>query len=138
MFFCPNCDNVFDITNLNDKGEKQDGGAGVDWQEVISKILAKEDIDQKTVDQISVESLVKQDIYNGLKSSVKEYVHNKVLELTKDVEKKLKGTEAKETQNRMYFICRNCGTTKQIKDGTLLFSKVSGDISQSYVASDLR
>ncbi len=134
MFFCPNCDNVFDITNVT---KEQAGGVKLNYQELVNKILLKEVIDQNSITQLSLEELVKQDAYNNLKSTHREYVFNKVMELTKEIEKKLKDTEFKESLNRMYFICKNCGTTKKIKENTKLFSKVSSDVSQGYVASDL-
>jgi uncharacterized protein YlaI/transcription elongation factor Elf1 len=134
MFFCPNCDNVFDITNIN---KEQGGGAKLDYQELVNRILLKETIESDIISQLSLDDLVKHDAYNNLKPTHREYVFNKVMELTKNIEKKLKDTDVKESQNRMYFICKNCGTTKRIKPNTLLFSKVSNDISQSYVASDL-
>ncbi len=138
MFFCPNCDNVFDITSITkEQTGGANGGAKLDYQELINKILLKEEIDQNSISQLSLDELVKQDAYNNLKSTHREYVYNKVMELMKYIEKKLKDVEIKESPNKMYFICKNCGTTKKIKENTLLFSKVSSDISQSYVASDL-
>jgi hypothetical protein len=136
MFFCPNCNNIFDITNVSSSSE-QAGGSKINYDEVIIKILKKESLDDDTIKMLSLNDLMKQESYNNLKSAHKEYVFNKVVDLTKMNESQLKNTEMKKVMDTMYFICKNCGTTKKIKEGTLIFSKVSSDIAQSYVASDL-
>lgn len=137
MFFCPNCNNIFNITSLS-KDNKLEGGAKlVDYNDLIKKILSKAIIDESQIQDLSIENLLKQETYNNLKSTYKEYVYNKVMELTKVQENKLKNTEIKESNDEVYFICNNCGTTKRVKENTLIFSKVSNDISQSYVATDL-
>jgi hypothetical protein len=133
MFFCHNCDNLFNITNLT----QQKGGDRVNYDEIVKKILAKEQIDKATIPLLSVNELIKQESYNNLKSAQKEYIYNKIADLTKLNEGNLKNVEVKDVPDKVYFLCTNCGTTKKIKENTLIFSKVSNDISQSYVASDL-
>lgn len=135
MFFCHNCNNIFDITNIP---HSQKGGAKtVDYNEIIKKILLKDNIDELTAKDLSIGELIKQEAYNSLKPTHREYVYNKIMELTKINESKLKNTELKEEPDKVYFLCKNCGTSKKIKENTLVFSKVSNDISQSYVATDL-
>jgi ribosomal protein S27AE len=137
MFFCPNCNNLFNITNLAKHNKQLEGGKVVNYDELIKKILSKETIDDSQIEGLSIENLLKQETYNSLKPTHREYVYNKVMDLTKIQENKLKNTEMKEHHDEVYFICNNCGTTKKVKENTLIFSKVSNDISQSYVASDL-
>jgi hypothetical protein len=137
MFFCPNCNNLFNITNLSKNNKQLEGGKNVDYDDLIKRILAKETIDDSQVQGLTIDNLLKQEFYNSLKPTHREYVYNKVLDLTKVQETKLKNTEIKEQGDEVHFICNNCGTTKKVKENTLIFSKVSNDISQSYIASDL-
>jgi hypothetical protein len=134
MFFCPNCDNLFNITNVV---PDQKGGDRVNYGSVITSILAKEQIDKVLAEKLSVVELVKQEEYNSLKSTQKEYVYNKVTELTKMNENKLKNVEIKDVPDKVYLKCSNCATTKKVKENTLIFSRVSDNVSQGHVASDL-
>lgn len=142
MFLCPNCRNIFDITNVNTElqqtGGNQNGGApNVNYDEIITKILNKEFISDTISKQLSLDDLTKKDSYNSLKSSSKEYVYNKVAELLHTYEESLKNVEIKKSTTELQFICNNCGTKEKIKENTLIFSKVSNDISQSYVSPNL-
>jgi hypothetical protein len=135
MFLCPNCKNIFDITNTL---TVQSGGAkNINYEEIITKILMKEVLEEEIIKILKIDDITKQESYNNLKLSNREYVYNKVMELTKMHEENLKNIDIKKPLSDMYFICKNCGTTKKIKENTLIFSKVSSDISQSYVAPDL-
>jgi hypothetical protein len=117
--------------------QHQKGGDRVDYDDIIKKILGKEIIGPDVAVKLSVKELLKQESYNNLKSNQKEYVYNKIADLTKINQDDIKKIEVKDVPDKVYFLCTNCGTTKQIKENTLIFSKVSNDISQSYVASDL-
>lgn len=138
MFLCPNCKNIFDITNSLIE-QPQTGGAvtPIKYDEVITKILEKEHIDDNTVKQLSLDDLVKKDAYNTLKASSKEYVYNRIADLLHIYEENLKNVDIKKSSSELQFICNNCGTKEKIKENTLIFSKVSNDISQSYVAPNL-
>ena len=69
-----------------------------------------------------------------LKSVEKEYVHNKLNDLLPLNKKKI--ADGKQITDNAQFICNNCGYTEKIKAGTLIFSKYSNDISQSYSTDD--
>lgn len=132
MYFCPNCNNVFDITKNPHEGKEQQGGAK-DYITIIDKIINKEEITKADVEKFNLENLIKDPTYKKLKVDQKELVYNTIQQLL-PAEKKIK--EKEEAPEKAYFICKNCGFLKPVDDGTLIFSRVSNDISQSYTASD--
>ena len=161
MYFCPNCNNVFDIT----KGTTQSGGEMVNnseifsssmeetlidqhliggeshdkYEKLISKILKNEKIDSDEIKKISVDDLIKSVSYKKLKNKQREEVYNKIQDLLPNEQKKLMKNEgANQPTEKAYFICNNCGNRQRIKEGTLIFSRVSNDIAQSYSSSDVK
>ena len=162
MYFCPNCNNVFDITKTSTKGgAKSDisdmeieaamqsesseenilmGGAKNDiYTDIITKLLHNGKISDEEIAEISLDNLVKSSTYKKLKHAEKEVVYNKLQDLVPLEKKKvLKEETVKQQVDKAYFICNNCGYMKPIPDGTLIFSKVSTDIAQSYSSSDFK
>jgi len=157
MYFCPNCNNVFDIT----KGVAQNGGSNDElikesedyelliknfiggekeneYENLITKILNNQNIDQNFLDKISVEDFIKSAEYKKLKNKQREQVYNKIQDLLPNDKKKIMKEGIKQNSEKAYFICNNCGNRKQIEEGTLIFSKVSADIAQSYSSSDVK
>ena len=154
MYYCPECSNVFDITK---SVGKQKGGelteeslettssseslqtttGGANINELIDKILTNT-IEQNDLSGITLDILTKSVDYKKLKAKDKEYVYNKLQDLLPTEEKKIMKEEAVTKKiEKAYFICNNCGYTKPIEEGTLIFSRVSSDISQNYSGSDL-
>lgn len=154
MYFCPKCDTVFDIEkgsedlkggsnkkiisesseNISTSSTQSKGGADID--EIIKKILAKEELDDNILKEISLNDLIKNSEYKKLKTQNKEFVYNKFLDLL-PLDKKNLPFDQKIT-DMAYFICKNCGYSEKMKPGTLIFSKVSSDISQSYKTEDIK
>ena len=131
MFFCPNCNNIFDITSSNTQSGPLSGG--YDYKDYINKVLKKRPIGAEIKD-ITLNDLTKSDSFNKLDADEKSYVYNKTAELLKtDNEWKNKKIEMKDNAE---FICNNCGTRKKIKEKTLIFSRASSDVAQGYVAND--
>lgn len=153
MFFCPNCNNSFDIAKISlaktqDKKEKQEhkqqelkhqelkhqeGGDSKDKQHIedlITKILRKEQISELDVKDVPVESVTSNPVYKKLKEKDKEIVYNAVLDVKpKDLKPKDKEVESSSIAN---FICKNCGFIKKIEPRTKIFSRTSDDISQTF------
>lgn len=136
MFFCQNCDNVFDIM----KGETKQSG-GVNNKDLITKILKNVTLDakeMKDLESINIDEFIHSPEYNKLKSNQKEFVYNKIQELLPLEFKKILTEEIKQSADeKAYFVCNNCGNKKAIRKGTLIFSKVSSDIAQSYSSADV-
>lgn len=137
MFFCPNCNNSFDIAKTapsKDKAKKekkQTGGKSID--ELIDKILAKEGVTQDDVKGVTVDNLTKNPRYKKLKSKDKEHVFNTIQDLLPKAAKVVSKTETTQLGSiRAYFVCDNCGFTKKIEPRTKIFSRSSDDISQTF------
>lgn len=144
MFFCPNCNYAFDITKSS---STQKGGVVEESSEnisdtldqygkIIKAILDKEDPGDLT--KISIDNLLKNTTYKKLKNKQKEYVYNVVQDLLPKTDKKLlqEKTDKLGDQNKAFFVCNNCGFLKKIEPQTLIFSRTSESISQSYSVQD--
>jgi len=171
MFFCPNCNNVFNIT----RGTTQLGGelerqkdmfpditttesttdsttesttgnmtptsqeGGDDINDIINKILDNEEITTDTIGNIPFDDIIKSITYKKLKGKDKEIVFNKIQDILPVEQKQViqENQEKKQQFEYSYFRCTNCGFLKKIEPRTLIFSKVSSDIAQNYVTSDV-
>jgi hypothetical protein len=122
MYFCPNCNNVFDITKETQRGNQEKS------QSITSSSSSSE---SQEGGKLKYED--SEDQYTGLIANI---INNKIVTL-EDV-KKILNTELNPNLNRIYFICNKCGNKKPIKKGTLMFSKVSSDIAQSYSSLDVK
>jgi hypothetical protein len=129
MFFCPNCNYAFDIARTS----TQKGGA--EYETMIQAILNKEEPDMS---KVNLEDLVKSSAYKKLKSKQKEYVYNTIQDLLPKEDKKLiqEKTDKIGDQEKAFFVCNNCGFLKKIDAQTLIFSRTSESISQSYNVQD--
>jgi DNA-directed RNA polymerase subunit M/transcription elongation factor TFIIS len=133
MDFCPNCNNIFDIT----KSATQTGGANDNEEKIIESILNNEPVDIKILDALDMDNLVKSNSYKKLKQKHKEFVFNKLQDLMPVEKKKIVKEYLNKPQgDKAFFICKNCGYLKQIEENTLIFSKVSNDVAESYTTSD--
>lgn len=140
MYFCPNCNNVFDITREEGKTiasetseDSKKGGAKIDYNELINKLIENEEIEE-TIENLDIDDILKSDAYKKLKSKQKEYVYNRLQDILPLNKKKITYEDVQ--GESAYFICKNCGSMKKIDPGTLIYSSVSGDITQSYSVED--
>lgn len=137
MFFCPNCNNAYDISK--DIAHLQTGG--VDMSKLLDNILSGESEDniKKDIDKMNITALLKSPEYKKLSSKDKELIYNRLQDsLPKDKKDLLKNrsTDAVES-NKTYFICKNCMYSTPIKDGTKLYSKTSEDIKSTYKTDNI-
>lgn len=146
MYYCPNCSNLFTITNnvdnimnknkeSNIKNIKQKGG-DINYEKLIKSIIdtGKKDIEIPT--NISLNKLIESVSYKKLNAKEKEYVYNYIYNKVSDTKKNITQTSST-IKKKIYFKCLTCGTYEEIKDVKLIFNSVGSDISQSYVTSDL-
>lgn len=150
MFFCPNCNNSFDITRTKTaqegkgKGhEKEITGGDNSYQDIIDKVINNTFISEDEVKDIDMEKLTKQPEFKDLKSKQKEIVFNKIHDLLPTEKKKVKniqddGSEKEDINENLlaYFVCNNCGYSEIIKPGTKIFSRTSESLSQNYTVND--
>ncbi len=136
MYFCPNCNNVFDIKKV---GQTGGGKANGDFADVIKKIIANKALNDDELSALPFDDVVKSDAYEKLKPKQKELVINRLQDaLPIDKKKFAQQSTPKANIGKVCFVCNNCGFTKPIEGRTLVFSKVSNDISQSYSTSDYK
>jgi hypothetical protein len=131
IMFCPNCNNTFDITKTvqqTGSGVNIKSGGAVDYAKLIDQILNQtEDLDFKNINK---EELIKSKEYLALDEGKREFVSNKLLDLELN-------PHYDSNKNAAYFNCNNCGNIKKIKPGTLIYTKTSNDVSQSYISSNM-
>ena len=165
MFFCPNCNNIFDVTKTptnktnkdkvedkdkdididkeinkdinKDKDEANQVGGSKDYLSIINKIINNEGLEKTEVEKLLLDDLIKDASYKKLTSSQKELVYNKIQQMLPVDKELLQEQGGIVTPDKAYFICKNCGFLKPISDNTLIFSRVSSDVSQSYTSSDI-
>lgn len=161
MFFCSKCNNFYDITKFGNQkgGDILIGGAtSSETSESSESIMSPKNIDKNDIynilvnkvmqnetdtikpadiEKIHMGELFKHPAYKKLKQSEKEYVFNSLSDLLPKEQKKILEEKTDSTvENLAYFLCNNCGNMEKIMPGTLIFSKTSQAISQSYSTSD--
>lgn len=147
MFFCPNCRNAYDIARTaidvqsggkSDNTSKENSDVNDTFTGIIDKLINNQEVEEKDVVKLDIDKLVKSISYKKLSSKQKELVYNKIQDKLPDDKKvlmSLKPTEANDA-NVAYFVCKNCIYNKPIKEGTLIYSKTSEDIAQTYDTHD--
>ena len=136
MFYCPDCNDTFDVTRtIPERALPQEGG-GLDIAAIIKR--AQENILKvEEIGNVDIETITKNQIYKKLTVKQREHVFNKLSELMQIDKTKLINNR-EEAANQAYFICKKCGYFEPIKPGTLIFSKTSSDITQEYITDDYK
>lgn len=155
MFFCPKCNNSFDITKtgiqkggvLNSESSDSEETTSSSSKKpsdvydiLINKIMNDDDVKQSDIIKINMTELVKHPSYRKLKSTEKEYVSNMISDLIPKDQKKImeEKTDKLSSDNLAYFQCNNCGFMEKITPNTLIYSKTSQEISQNYSVGDYK
>ena len=143
MLFCPNCDNILNISknppknNLgvinnvatpdtisdsdiekNTEKEKNDENIKQNelFEDVINKLLAGEVVSDSVLTEINFIQLTKNKVYQKLDKKQKSLVQSK---LSSFIEKLDDATNA-------YYFCKNCMYSKIIEAGSLIVSSAGG------------
>lgn len=114
MFFCPKCDNNFDITHTSLKIS--------DYNKFKTKyeyLIKNDDINMD-----NIEDLKNNDTFKNLPESEQSII-------SKEIDNILS------TDSSASFICNNCKLYESIKPDTLIFSKTSG-LSNNYMSSNYK
>ncbi len=150
MQFCPQCNNSFDIarTKIQQGGGDSDSFdsdndsdveqyneydheqfGGEIYETFIERTLNAEDLGELPVDKMSVKDLTANNAFKKLSSNEKELVYNMLQDMLPKNKKKISQSKGKiEEGSKAYFVCNNCGFSKSIEDGTLIYSNNS-DVS---------
>lgn len=120
MFYCPKCLNIYNIT----KSIHKDQSGGGNLESLIKQIINKESIDEDiNITEDDLDKINKLDSYKKLQNKQKDLVYNTLSEKVKRSAPK-DTKESKHVQN-MYFVCKNCGNTESVKEGTTIISRTS-------------
>jgi DNA-directed RNA polymerase subunit M/transcription elongation factor TFIIS len=147
MFFCPECNNSFDITRT----VTQKGGANENdvsdttetldkYSAIIQKISANQSISVEDIENLDQQDLFKSQSFKKLKQKQREIIYNKIQDMLPKQKKKIFANKDDNPidDNLAFFICNNCGFTKKIQPKTLIFSRASESISQTYVSGNYK
>uniref|UniRef100_A0A6C0EBT2 Uncharacterized protein n=1 Tax=viral metagenome TaxID=1070528 RepID=A0A6C0EBT2_9ZZZZ len=133
MQFCPKCNNILDISKTPPKvhavivdGETpttvSDTNDNKNISKIINKYKNKNNIVFSDIKGISIDAVKKSDEYqalnNGEKTALMKIIND--LSLTDDI-------------NNAYKVCRNCLYFEQIKETTLIISRMSSSSQSGYI-----
>jgi hypothetical protein len=133
MYFCPKCNNSYDIARTTI--DNQAGGKGsINYSDLVDKILDDDIISTEDVKDIKFNIFLKSSEYKKLSSKKKELIFNKIQDKLPDEKKILMQNKTDEfnESNLAFFVCNNCMYNKQIPHKTLIFSKTSENLTQRY------
>lgn len=123
MFYCPKCQNIFNISK--DLVNDQVGQGNINYDELMSKLI-KDTIDDNIKSIISspsfsIENINKHPDFKKLHKNKKDEIHNIIIELMSG------NLDLNKTPNDIvaYFSCKNCAYTEPITPGTKIYSKSS-------------
>lgn len=127
MFYCPKCLNIYNITKST-KSTEQLGGAKLD--DIIEKILNNEDIGDIKLNDDDLNQLNKHDAFKKLQNKQKDYIFNYINDKIEN--KKSIGIDDKIIK-KMYFICKNCGNSEPVKEGSMIILRQTNrEITNDY------
>lgn len=143
MFFCSECDSIYDITK-NKPAKQQTGGDNDDYNNSPSDVSSATETDNltKLIDNIiagksptdaelkkyTMDNLLANAVYKKLTSKNKDIVYNIFNDVVSTTLKH--DNNAKATQ--YYFICNNCGNNEPIKEQTQLVTRSGNEKIQLY------
>lgn len=147
MFYCPNCNNIYDITKNIPSIINQTGGQESETPEtvstvtnttndldkdniniVIKNILSGKQINKSELKNITLDNLIKNTNYKRLQNKTKELVYNKISELLDN--KNISSKSDTLTNTNAYFICKNCNNYEPIKPNTLITRKIYNETNE--------
>ena len=127
MEFCPDCGTKFDIAKVSEKFLKQKGGNV--YNKIINKLTSEELDDDISIllQTVKPEELIRHPSFKKLPNDEKEKVYNKIQDLLPKNKKKISKTKQPVQKEKLLerFICNNCGLTKPIKEGMMIYKKTS-------------
>ena len=160
MFYCPNCNNSFDIsksassshgtssstyadtsveTESADQSIKdlsvQEGG---DITSLLNNILTNKSLTTEQIKNLSLKKTKDSSEYKKLSSKDKEKVYNILSDLTPESQKTIKTKSNVDSQNLAFFVCTNCGFSKKIEERTKIFSRISSEVSKNYTTNEYK
>ena len=135
MQFCPECNNLFNIS----KSKLQVNQTGGDnYNFIINKIINNEEISQEDMKNINLDDLSNSPDYKKLAGDIQDLVFDKVqMLLPKNKKKVILSKTDYDEDIQVYFICNNCGFSKKINETTLIFSNTLDDSNKTNKDTDM-
>lgn len=141
MYFCPDCNNLYDISRTIPSAQQtqQTGGKKKIKTSITSESdtvfnsdsetsnvtdIIKEDDKIVSLSEKDIGKLVKSKEFNDLPENKKSATLIKIKNKPDDTQNTFTDKQA-----GAYFICKKCGRYDEIRDGTLVVSKQSGESS---------
>lgn len=141
MFFCPNCDNSFDITKMipkktddehSDKEPMRGGKRDLkELDKIIDDAIKGYKIEEKDVSDYTMRDVENSPIFKKLNSKQREIVFNIISDLMPTEKKELKDTGVKVLP--VHFLCKNCGYNEPVEEGTMIINRAETS-EQSYIS----
>lgn len=143
MFFCPICNNSYDITKPS---KEQKGGAdsespmtvsseaGLSVDQLVQKAIDRDDIEASEIASFKIDDLKKSAEYKRLGRKDKELVYNLLHDRLPSDKKAFRSSQTR--KNIALFSCGNCGHIRPIDDGTLIYSRSFGGTRKSDLTVD--
>lgn len=142
MFFCSNCNNIYDITkninNINNDETLSDitSSSNINNDDVLTPLFKKiinndtiDDNDAEIFKKLNLNSVVNNQYYKRLREKNKDLIMNTVKNYITPTTENIK-------INSAYHICTSCGNHQEIKAGTLITKKIYNKTSNNFTLID--
>lgn len=152
MLFCPNCENILNISKNPPKNKQQSSQLNIhtpesvsedddkneneedikeevkndNIEEIINKLANEEIVPDSVLNEIKMEQITKHKTYQKLEKKKKTQILSK---LTTFYEKMEDAVGA-------YYTCKNCMYSEAIEPGTLIVSRINTGTSTNYINLD--
>jgi len=132
MTFCPNCNNILDISkssfkksyNIDETPSEQTDENEDKIHDIINKLLKDEPVND--IDNIRLEQILNHETYTKLDKQKKSDVHAKL-----NVK-----FGRQDDSNAAYYVCRTCSYSKKIDTGEKVASKIGTSTQTNYLNID--
>lgn len=147
MLFCPNCNNILDISKNPPKNNQQSYSQNLSTpntisntdtdtnnedqipdmiDDVIDKLLQEVIISDSILSEIKMEQLIKSKKYQKLDKKQKSQVQSKLISLIEKIDDSI----------NTYYFCKNCMYSKLIDPGSLIISRIGIGSVTEYINLD--
>lgn len=150
MLYCPNCDNVLNISknppkikqvlNMNTETPDEISGTGDEQNEdieleaevnidnnkledIIVKLANDEIVPETELTEFKLEQITKNKTYQKLEKKKKSKIHTKLVQFFEKIEDAVGA----------YYSCKNCMYSKAIESGSLIISRNNGSTLTNYI-----
>jgi DNA-directed RNA polymerase subunit M/transcription elongation factor TFIIS len=121
MLFCPNCNNILNISKtsqtklkIEEEPETISSSSSSSNSTIINKLLNNEALTDEEIKTINKKEIQKDEVYIKLDKKKKSILNKKLTELSdSSIDESLKS----------FYICKNCGFSREITNNTLITSK---------------